>query len=86
MSPYMQIFIKRIMNGNGANFPEGQWWEIFSLRHRLPNGSESHQACYPMGTGGSFPGGRADPSPPSSAEVKNAWSYTSNPQYIFMAW
>jgi hypothetical protein len=37
-----------------------------------------------MGTTGSFPGiklpGReADHSPPSSAEVKNAWSYTSTP-------
>jgi hypothetical protein len=28
----------------------------------------------------------ADHSPPSSAEVKNAGSYTSTPQYVFMAW
>jgi hypothetical protein len=26
----------------------------------------------------------ADHSPPTSAKVKNAWSYTSIPQYIFM--
>jgi hypothetical protein len=32
------------------------------------------------------PGCEADHSPPSSAEVKNAWSYTSTPQYVFMAW
>jgi hypothetical protein len=32
------------------------------------------------------PGREADHSPPSSAEVKNAWSYTSNPQHVFMAW
>jgi hypothetical protein len=33
------------------------------------------------------PGHEADRSPPpSSAEVKNAWSYTSTPQYTFMAW
>jgi hypothetical protein len=32
------------------------------------------------------PGREADHSPPSSAEVKNAWSYTSTPQYVFMAW
>jgi hypothetical protein len=32
------------------------------------------------------PGREADHSPPSSVEVKNAWSYTSTPQYIFMAW
>jgi hypothetical protein len=25
-------------------------------------------------------------SPPSSAEVKKAWSYTSTPRYAFMAW
>jgi hypothetical protein len=28
----------------------------------------------------------ADHSPPSSAEVKNAWSYTSTPPYVFIAW
>jgi hypothetical protein len=32
------------------------------------------------------PGREADHSPPSSAEVKNAWSYTSTPPYAFMAW
>jgi hypothetical protein len=31
-------------------------------------------------------GRESDYSPPSSAEVKNAWSYTSNPPYFFMAW
>jgi hypothetical protein len=25
-------------------------------------------------------------SPPSNAEVKNAWIYTSTPQSVFMAW
>jgi len=25
-------------------------------------------------------------SPPSSTEAKNAWSYVSTPQYVFMAW
>jgi hypothetical protein len=32
------------------------------------------------------PGREADPSPISSAEVKNAWSYNSTPQFVFMAW
>jgi len=27
-----------------------------------------------------------DHSPASSAEVKNAWSYTSIPQYVYMVW
>jgi len=28
----------------------------------------------------------ADHSPSSTAEVKNAWSYTSTSKYAFMAW
>jgi len=44
-----------------------------------------------LGTGLSFPGGKAagrevDHSPPFCAEVKNAWSHTFTPQYIFLAW
>jgi hypothetical protein len=45
-------------------------------------GSGAHPASYPMGTRVSIPGGKPagredDHSPPSSTEVKNAWSYTS---------
>jgi hypothetical protein len=28
----------------------------------------------------------ADHSPPNNAEVKNTWSYTFTPSYVFMAW
>jgi hypothetical protein len=31
----------------------------FSLHHRVQNGSGAHPASYPMGTEGSFPGGKA---------------------------
>jgi hypothetical protein len=31
-------------------------------------------------------GRETDHSPPSSAEAKNEWSYTSTPQYAFMVW
>jgi hypothetical protein len=31
-------------------------------------------------------GREANHTPPSSAEVKNAWSYTSTPPYVFMEW
>jgi len=31
----------------------------YSLHHRIQNGSGSHLASYPMGTRGSFPGGKA---------------------------
>jgi len=44
----------------------------------------AHPASYPVGTGVIFSGvmrpeREADHSPPSSAEVKNAWRYTSTP-------
>jgi len=32
------------------------------------------------------PGREADHSPPSRAKVKNAWSYTFKPPYVFMVW
>jgi len=44
-----------------------------------------------MGNRGSFlgvkrPGREADHSPPSSAEINNAWSYTSTPPTRLMVW
>jgi hypothetical protein len=49
----------------------------------------STPTSYKMGTGGSFPGvkrqGReADHSPPTSAEVKKMWIYSSTPTHVFM--
>jgi hypothetical protein len=32
------------------------------------------------------PGHEADHSPPTSAQVKKTWTYTSTPPYIFMVW
>jgi hypothetical protein len=53
-----------------------------SLHHRVQNGSGAHPTSYSMGTGGlslevKRPGHETDNSPPSSAEVKNAWGHTS---------
>jgi hypothetical protein len=58
-------------------------WEFFSSPRCLA-GSGAHPASYSIGTRGfslgvKQPGCEADHSPPSSAEVKNAWSYTSTP-------
>jgi hypothetical protein len=44
-----------------------------------------------MGNEGSFPGVKlsdreAGHKPTASARVKNDWSYTSTPLYVFMAW
>jgi hypothetical protein len=66
--------------GSRVRFPAGA--VNFSLHHRVQKGSGVHPASYPMGTGTlslgvKRPGSEADHSPPSSAEVKTAWSYTS---------
>jgi len=55
-------------------------------------GSGAHPASYIQWVHGfHYPGvkrlGREDDhSHPFTTEVKNAWSYTSTPQYVFMAW
>jgi hypothetical protein len=48
-----------------------------------------HPTSFKMGTGASFPGVKrqgpeADHSPPTNAEVKQMWIYTSAPPYIFV--
>jgi len=58
---------------------------MFCVTHIVPI------KCIGGGGGGCFPGvkqpGReTDQLPPSSAEVKNTWSCTSIPLYVFMAW
>jgi flagellar basal body-associated protein FliL len=75
------VVVVVVVGRSGFQIPGGAG--TFSLHHRVQKGSEAHPA-YSMGTGGSFPGARAagretDHSPPSSAEVKNAWSYTITP-------
>jgi hypothetical protein len=44
------------VRGSTDRFPAGAG--NFSLHHRVQNGSEAHPASYPMGTRGSFPGGK----------------------------
>jgi len=60
-------------------------------RGSIPAGANdgAHPASYQMGTGALNPGVRraereVDHSPPSSAEVKNVWRYTStHPQRLY---
>jgi hypothetical protein len=68
--------------GSRVRFPAGVG--NFSLHHRIQTGSGAHPASYSKGTGDlslgvKRPGREADHSPPSSAEVKNAWNCTSTP-------
>jgi hypothetical protein len=63
----------------------------FFLHHRRPDQLWGPLSLLSNGYQGLFPGVKrprreVDHSTPSSAEVKNAWRYTSTPQYAFMAW
>jgi hypothetical protein len=65
--------------GNGGSRPDRLW------------DSPQPPTCIPRLSGTLTPevrrpGREADHSPPSSAEVKKAWSYNSTPQYDFMVW
>jgi hypothetical protein len=78
------------IRGSRVRFPGGGAGNL-SLHHRVQNDSMAHLASCPMGTRGlslgiKRPVRETDHSPPSSAEVKNAWSYTSTPQYVLMTW
>jgi hypothetical protein len=46
----------------------------------------STPGSFPWGGGVKRPGHEAIRSPPSTAEVNNAWSYTSTPPYFCMMW
>jgi hypothetical protein len=71
--------------GSRVRFPAGSG--NFSLLHRVQNGSGAHPTSYPMGTRGSFPGGKAAGAWSWPLHlVPNEWSYTSTPQYTSMAW
>jgi hypothetical protein len=75
--------------GRGSEF-EYRKGQEFSLFHVVQTGFWVHSAFYPMGTGALFqgikrPGREADHSPPTSAETKKTWIYTSTPPDVFMA-
>jgi hypothetical protein len=54
------------------------------LCHRVQTSSEAHSASSPWILRVKHPGRKADHSPQSSAEVKNARGYVSTPQYVFI--
>jgi hypothetical protein len=67
----------------GVQFPTGVENFFLAPTSRLALGPTQTPIEWVLGI--KQPAYGADPSPPSSAEVKNAWSCTSTPQYV-MAW
>jgi hypothetical protein len=65
---------------------------IYSSHHRVQNSSGAQPASYPMGTRGSFPGGKAARAcswPPTSIYCRGqrmSGDILPLPQYVFIAW
>jgi hypothetical protein len=84
-----------IATGYGLNY---QWVRVRILvRARIftsscrPDRPRFHPTSYPVVPGALSPRVKrprreADHLPPTSAEVKKTWMYTSNPPYVFMAY
>jgi hypothetical protein len=78
----------RILDLNSTNYAADfsfTSFQICSLRHRIqtdsgPTQSPTRKAPEALTPKVKRPGREADHSPPSSAVVKKAWSYTSTPQ------
>jgi hypothetical protein len=84
---YLNLFLVKVTE-QVMNFTN-LYYNVFSLHHRVQNGSGVHPASIQwvlgaISPGVKRPGREADHSHPSSSEVRNAWSYTSTPQYVFM--
>jgi hypothetical protein len=73
----MSCWVTSIVSDYGLDDQASRIWspretEDFFLASWVQTSSEAHPASYPMGTGGKVQLGRdTDPSPRSSAEVKN---------------
>jgi hypothetical protein len=78
-----QLRIQGLIPCNGKRLRD------FSLLNSVQASSEAHTASYSLCTGDSPPGVKQQPgskgthSPPSSANVKNLYSYTPTPPYAF---
>jgi hypothetical protein len=72
-------------HGVGVRVPMG---EEFSLLHGIPTGSGAHPASYPLGTWGSFPGGKVAgawiwPLTNSCRGQENVGLYIHSPIYLY---
>jgi hypothetical protein len=76
--PSLQIFVTE-----WSEF-ESQYGQEFSLLHVVQTGSGAKPPIQ-LVPGALSPRREADHSPPTSADVKNTWIYTSTPPYAFMA-
>jgi hypothetical protein len=94
-SIHLQIYIRnlellKIRDGKqGFDSRQGQGFFLFSITSRPAPGPIQppiQRVPRSLFAGLKLSGRETDHSPPSGAEVKNTWGYTSTTKYIFMAW
>jgi len=80
--------VTRLRTGRlGFNSWKEQWCHLPSVPHRVQTGYEAHPATYPLCTGGRTAEAWSCPltsrdKRETSADVNNAWSYTSTPIHL----
>jgi hypothetical protein len=77
------------LNDQGFESQQGLGTFLFTTASRLTLGPTHPPIQWVAGAlslGLKWSGHEADHSSPSNAQVKNVWTYTSTPQYAFMAW
>jgi hypothetical protein len=82
------MYLRYRLDDRGVEF-KSRWHQEFSLLHNIQTGYGSHPVSYQLGLGAlspavKRPGREADHSPPTGAEVRKTWIYTSTPTYTFM--
>jgi len=83
----MEIIFRKIQNNSEVNSQSYTFNKVrfpdrvrdFSLLQAFRPGSKAQPTSFTMGTRSSFPIHDSEQSPPTSAEFKNEWSYTSAP-------
>jgi hypothetical protein len=76
--------IATTLRGSRVRFPTGDG--NFSLQYRVQTQPRIQWVPGALSLGVKRPGREAHQLPPSSSEFKNAWSYISTSQYVFLAW
>jgi hypothetical protein len=86
---YIYIVLGYRLDDWGFESQQGLGIFLFTTTSRLavgPTQPPNQWAPVALSLGIKWMGHEADHSPPSSAEVKNACSYTFTPPYAFMVW
>jgi hypothetical protein len=84
----VECFLHESSPSLALQYLPSRWKKFSKFRACVFLTTQTRIQCVPglLSTGIKRPGREANHSPPSSAEVKNAWGHTSTSPYAFMEW